>query len=69
MPRKRKAIEVSQQKTSEEKEAAKKAREAYDRGVLTRGEAASCGQDGKLPLPYTHEVVKGKIVRRRYSII
>ena len=69
MPRKRKAIGVSQENTLEQEEAAKKAREVYDRGVLSRGEAAPCDKDGKLPLPYTHEVVKGKIVRRRYSIV
>jgi hypothetical protein len=69
MPRKRKAIGVSPKKTSEQKQTVKKAREAYDRGVLSRGEAARCEKDGKLPLPYTHEIVGGKIVRRRYSLL
>jgi hypothetical protein len=36
---------------------------------LSRGEAAPCDKDGKLPLPYTHEIVDGKIVRRRFSIV
>lgn len=25
-------------------------------------------KDGKLPLPYTHEIVDGEVVRRRFSI-
>jgi hypothetical protein len=69
MTKKRKASGVSSKKTSEQKDTVEKARETYDRGVLSRGEAAPCDKAGKLPLPYTHEIVDGKIVRRRYSIV
>jgi hypothetical protein len=55
-------------KTSTQKAAIEKAHKAYDEGVLIRGEAAPRGKDGKLPLPYTHEIVDGRIVRRRFSI-
>jgi len=69
MTKKRKARRVSPKRTSEQKAAVEKARKAYDRGVLSRGEAAPCDKDGRLPLPYTHEIVDGKIVRRRFSIV
>jgi hypothetical protein len=66
--KKKKTTRRLPKKSSAQKAAIEKAREAYDEGVLVRGEAATCDQDGKLPLPYTHEIVDGKIVRRRFSI-
>jgi len=69
MTKKRKASGGSPKRTSKQKAAIEKARKAYDRGVLSRGEAAPCDKDGRLPLPYTHEIVDGKIVRRRFSIV
>ena len=69
MTKRRKASRGSPKKTSGQKATIEKARKAYDRGVLSRGEAAPCDKDGKLPLPYTHEIVEGKIVRRRFSIV
>ena len=69
MAKKRKASRGSPKKNSQQNAAFEKARKAYDRGVLSRGEAAPADKDGRLPLPYTHEIVKGKIVRRRFSIV
>ena len=69
MAKKRKASRGSPKKSSQQNAAFEKARKAYDRGVLSRGEAAPADKDGRLPLPYTHEIVNGKIVRRRFSIV
>jgi hypothetical protein len=69
MAKKRKASGDSRKRSSKQRAAFKRARKAYDQGVLSRGEAAPADKEGKLPLPYTHEIVKGKIVRRRFSIV
>jgi len=69
MAKKRKASRGSPKKSSKQKAAFEKARKAYDRGVLSRGEAAPADKEGRLPLPYTHEIVNRKIVRRRFSIV
>jgi hypothetical protein len=69
MAKKRKGSGRSRKRSSKQKAALEKARQAYDRGVLSRGEAAPADKEGKLPLPYTHEIVDGKIVRRRFSIV
>jgi hypothetical protein len=57
----------------EQDERARKAREAYEQGLIERGEAAVADADGKLPPGATHEIV-GKdatgrpiLKRRRFS--
>jgi hypothetical protein len=59
--------------TSAEDESLRKAREAYERGLIERGEAAPADEHGKLPPGATHEIVgydnSGKPIlkRRRFS--
>jgi len=48
---------------------ARRAREAFKRGVLARGEASNRTEDGKLPAGVTHEIVDCEIVRRRFSAV
>jgi hypothetical protein len=51
-----------------------KAKEAFERGILERGEAAAADKDGKLPPGVTHEIVghdaagRPILKRRRFSI-
>jgi hypothetical protein len=43
-------------------------RKLYNEGVLIRGEVGKRGENGKLAAGKTHEIVKGEVVRVRYSI-
>ena len=61
---------------SEPQEAAereRRAKEAYEKGILQRGEAAVAGEDGRLPPGVTHEIVgydetgRPILKRRRFS--
>ena len=60
--------------TPANEERLRKAREAYERGLIERGEAAPADEHGKLPPGATHEIVgydkSGKPIlkRRRFSI-
>ncbi len=67
--RKPKTSGAAPKKTSKQKAAIERARKAYNRGVLSRGEAAPRDKEGRLPLPYTHEIIDGRIVRRRFSMV
>jgi hypothetical protein len=52
-----------------------KAKEAFERGILERGEAAVADEHGKLPPGVTHEIVghdaagRPILKRRRFSIV
>ena len=56
-----------------EKELQRKAKEAFERGVLERGEAAPADERGKLPPGVTHEIIghdatgRPILKRRRFS--
>jgi hypothetical protein len=52
---------------STESAGVQKARDSFERGLMIRGEAAPCDKEGKLPPGATHEIVKGELVRRRFS--
>ena len=69
MKKKRRASGASPKGTLKQKAAIERARKAYNRGVLSRGEAAPRDKEGRLPLPYTHEIIDGRIVRRRFSMV
>jgi hypothetical protein len=51
-----------------------KAQEAFERGIIERGEAAAADETGKLPPGVTHEIVghdaagRPILKRRRFSI-
>jgi hypothetical protein len=57
-----------------EEERVRKAREAYERGLIERGEAAVADEHGRLPPGATHEIIgydsSGRAIlkRRRFSI-
>jgi hypothetical protein len=52
-----------------------KAREAFERGIIERGEAAPADENGKLPPGVTHEIVghdaagRPILKRRRFSVL
>jgi hypothetical protein len=52
-----------------------KVKEAFERGIFERGEAAAADADGKLPPGVTHEIVghdpagRPILKRRRFSIV
>jgi hypothetical protein len=52
-----------------------KAKEAFERGILERGEAAVADEHGKLPPGVTHEIIgqdatgRPILERRRFSIV
>lgn len=54
-------------------EAERKAREAFERGIIERGEAAVADANGKLPPGVTHEIIghdetgRPILKRRRFS--
>jgi hypothetical protein len=56
-----------------EEERQRKAKEAFERGIIERGEAALADEDGKLPPGVTHEITgydaTGRPIlrRRRFS--
>ena len=56
-----------------EAERQRKAQEAYERGIIERGEAAVADENGRLPPGVTHEILghdaSGRPIlkRRRYS--
>ena len=56
-----------------EEELQRKAKEAFERGVLERGEAAPADERGKLPPGVTHEIIgydatgRPILKRRRFS--
>ncbi len=56
-------------KRASQREEISKARELFKRGVLARGEAAKRIKGKKLPPGVTHELVKGDIVRARFSAV
>jgi hypothetical protein len=68
MKKQRKTKKTDRPKVLPSQEKAEAAKELFEQGILTRGEAAPADKEGKLPMPYTHEIVDGKIVRRRFSI-
>ena len=53
----------------------RKAKEAFERGILERGEAAVADEHGKLPPGVTHEIIghdaagRPILKRRRFSIV
>jgi len=55
-------------------ERTRKAREAYERGLIERGEAAQADEHGRLPPGATHEIVgydeagRPILKRRRFSL-
>ena len=57
-----------------DEERLRKAREAYERGIIERGEAAVADEHGRLPPGATHEIIgydpSGRPIlkRRRFSI-
>jgi hypothetical protein len=56
-----------------EEERQRKAKEAFERGIVERGEAALADEDGKLPPGVTHEIIghdatgRPILKRRRFS--
>jgi hypothetical protein len=58
-----------------EEERQRKAKEAFERGIVERGEAALADEDGKLPPGVTHEIIgydatgRPILKRRRFSAI
>ncbi len=62
------------QSPEDEAERLRRAREAFERGVIERGEAAPADKEGRLPPGVTHEIVgydeKGRPIlkRRRFSL-
>jgi hypothetical protein len=58
---------------TDDEERRKKAQEAYERGILERGEAAWADEKGRLPPGVTHEIIgrdaNGRLIlkRRRFS--
>jgi hypothetical protein len=57
-----------------ETERARKAKEAFERGILERGEAAVADEHGRLPPGVTHEIIghdaagRPILKRRRFSL-
>jgi hypothetical protein len=60
---------------SAEAESERKAREAFERGIVERGEAAAADEKGRLPPGVTHEIIgydttgRPILKRRRFSAI
>jgi hypothetical protein len=58
---------------SAEAERARKAKEAFERGIIERGEAAPADEKGRLPPGVTHEIIgydatgRPILKRRRFS--
>lgn len=56
-----------------EEERQRKAKEAFEHGIIERGEAALADEDGKLPPGVTHEIIgydatgRPILKRRRFS--
>jgi len=59
--------------STEDAERARQAQEAFERGVIERGEAAEADEQGRLPPGATHEIVghdatgRPILKRRRFS--
>ena len=59
--------------SSVEEERQRKAKEAFERGIIERGEAAPADEKGKLPAGVTHEIIghdatgRPILKRRRFS--
>jgi hypothetical protein len=62
-------------RSADDDERARKAQEAFERGLIERGEAAKADEHGQLPPKATHEIVgydaSGRPIlkRRRFSAI
>jgi hypothetical protein len=62
-----------QNDAAQETERERQAKEAYEKGILERGEAAIADEDGRLPPGATHEIIghdeNGRPIlkRRRFS--
>ena len=60
--------------TDDEAERQRKAKEAFERGIIERGEAAAADEHGQLPPGVTHEIIghdaagRPILKRRRFSI-
>ena len=61
--------------TDREAERQRKAKEAFERGIIERGEAAVADEHGRLPPGVTHEIIghdaagRPILKRRRFSIL
>jgi hypothetical protein len=71
------ANDVEQEKASmdDAAERRRRAEEAYEKGILERGEAAKADEHGRLPPGVTHEIIgydqtgRPILKRRRFSIV